>query len=400
MVHLPDAPLSNALEAFVPVGEAQPGTVASALACEIHEHMVPPFVVEALDRLYGSMFASWRHLQLCEADSPTPHSWVAWRHGEVAAALLFRIEPTRVLVLTEMMAIDASLVDAFCRSVYARYPQAGVVVLNAVDVIGWQRNEATRNACAVRAAPDVQAVQSVRWPSQSYAFSEDYVIELPDSVDAYRAMLGKSTRKTINGYGNRVVRELPGLQWECRDAQSMSRQEQRALVRTLQRYKRDSMQERGKQAAIDRRDTARLLVLARECGLYGIARVNGRVVAGSLACRFGDHYVMLLSAADPSLARLRLGFLACYWAVCDCIRHQARACHLLWGRYDYKLQLLGQLRVLRRVQLYRSRLTMLGQPVAVMRMMWQALLHRGRQSALKYSREVIKVINKFLQRKE
>ncbi len=387
MVHLPDAPLSHALEAFVPVGEVRPDEmrldeVTSALSCEIHEHAVPSFVVEALDRLYGSMFASWRHVQLCEADSPVPHSWVAWRHGEVVAALLFRIEPARVLVLTEMMAIDASLVDAFCRSVYGRYPQAGVIVLNAVDVIAWEQR------------------RSGRWPSQSYAFSEDYVIELPDSVDAYHAMLGKSTRKTIRGYGNRVARELPGLQWECRDARSMSQQEQRALVRTLQRYKRDSMQERGKQAAIDRRDTARLLVLARECGLFGIARVDGRVVAGSLACRFGDHYVMLLSAADPALARLRLGFLACYWAVCDCISHQARACHLLWGRYDYKAQLLGQLRVLRRVQLYRSRLTMLGLPASVMRMVWQAMLHRGRQSVLKYFREVIKMINKFLQRNE
>ena len=382
MVHLPDAPLSHTLEAFVPAGDARPDEVASALACEIHEHMVPAFVAEALDRLYGSMFAAWRHVQLCEADRPMPNSWVAWRHGEVAAALLFRIEPARVLVLTEMMAIDASVVDAFCRSVFGRYPQAGVVVLNAVDVNGWEQHK------------------TVCWPSQSYAFSEDYVIELPDSVDAYRAMLGKSTRKTINGYGNRVARELPGLHWECREARSMSRQEQRNLVRTLQRYKRDSMQERGKRAAIDRRDTARLLLLARECGLFGIARVDGRVVAGSLACRFGDHYVMLLSAADPALARLRLGFLACYWAVCDCIGHQARACHLLWGRYDYKIQLLGQLRVLRRVQLYRSRLTMLGQPATVMRMTWQAILHRSRQSALKHSREVIKAINKFLQRNE
>ena len=382
MVHLPDAPLSHALEAFVPVADVRPDEAASALACEIHEHAVPPFVTEALDRLYGSMFASWRHVQLCEADRPMPHSWVAWRHGEVAAALLFRIEPARVLVLTEMMAIDASLVDAFCRSVYGRYPQAGVIVLNAVDVRDWERQPATR------------------WPSQSYAFSEDYVIDLPDSIDAYHASLGKSTRKTIRGYGNRVARELPGLYWECREARAMSRQEQRALIRTLQRYKRDSMQERGKQVAIDRRDTARLLVLARECGLFGMARVEGRVVAGSLACRFGDHYVMLLSAADPALARLRLGFLACYWAICDCISHHGRACHLLWGRYDYKAQLLGQLRVLRRVQLYRSRLSMLGQPATVMRMAWQALLHRGRQSALKCSREVIKMRNKFLQGNE
>lgn len=378
MAHLPDAPLPHALEAFVSDGDARPDEVLPALACEIHEHAVPPFVAAALDRLYGSMYASWRHLQLCEADRPLPHAWVAWRHGEVAAALLFRIEPSRVLVLTEMMAIEASLVDAFCRSVYGRYPQAAMIVLNAVAVTGGDSDP------------------RLRWPSQSYAFSEDYVVGLPANVDAYRALLGKSTRKTIKGYGNRVERELPGLRWECRQARTLSLQEQRSLVRTLQRYKRDSMQERGKQAAMDRRDTARLLMLARECGMFGIARVHGRVVAGSLACRFGDHYVMLLSAADPTLARFRLGFLACYWAICDCIAQQASACHLLWGRYDYKVQLLGSLRVLCRVQIYRSRLAMLGLPKPVARMLWQAGVHRVRQILLKYSLGVTKRIIKFL----
>ena len=379
MVQLPDAPLPHALEALVPIGEARPDPVSSAIACEIHEHAVPPFVAAALDRLYGSMYASWRHLQLCEADRPLPHAWVAWRHGVVAAALLFRIEPSRVLVLTEMMAIDAGLVDAFCRSVYGRYSQVGIIVLNAVDVTGRDRP------------------RPWRCPSQSYAFSEDYLVELPAKVDAYRALLGKSTRKTIQGYGNRIARELPGLQWECRDATEMSRMEQRTLVRILQRYKRDSMHERGKQAAIDRRDTARLLVLAHICGLYGVARVNGRVVAGSLACRFGDHYVMLLSAADPALARFRLGFLACYWSICDCISRQATVCHLLWGRYDYKVQLLGRVRVLRRVQLYRSWLTMLCRPHWVVRMMWQSALNQARGIVLKYYRLAIKAINKFLQ---
>ena len=139
MSHLPDAPLQHVLEAFVPVGSARPDGCVTAFSCEIHEHAVPPFVIAALDQLYGSMYASWRHLQLCEADCPLPHAWVAWRHGEIAGALLFRIEPSRVLVLTEMIAIDVDLVDAFCHSVFGRYPQARAIVLNAVELTGGDR---------------------------------------------------------------------------------------------------------------------------------------------------------------------------------------------------------------------------------------------------------------------
>lgn len=374
MAHLPDAPLPHALEAFAAPDLALPDEAGAAITCEMHEQAVPPFVETALDRLYGSLYASWRHLKWCAAVQTLPHAWVAYRRGEIAAALLFRVQAERVLVLNEMMSIDGSLIDAFCRSVFSRYPQVRLITLNAVDVDRW----------------------SSRWPSQSFVFSENYVIDLPASVEAYRTQLGKSTRKTLNGYGNRIARELPGLRWEGIDATSLSFSAQRSLVRTLQRFKRDGMQARGKQAAIDRHDTARLLLMARDCGLYGMATMDGRVVAGSLACRIGDSYVMLLSAADPRLAPWRLGFLACYWAICDCIARQGRCCHLLWGRYDYKQQLLGQLRLIRRLHLYRSRGVMLLHPRPIVSLGWQMSCHYGRQYFVKYSRRAIKFLNKFL----
>ncbi len=399
MAHLPDAPLPDALEAFAgagaaagvsagvaagvsagapasaSAGAAAAGAAKAALACEIHEHAVPSFVAAALDRLYGSLYASWAYLQLGEADQPLPHAWVAYLHGEVVGALLFRVEPAGVRVLNEMMAIDANLLDAFCRSIFGRYGRIHRIVLNAVDVMDWPS----------------------RWPSQAYAFSENYVIDLPASVEAYRALLGKSTKKTLNGYGNRIARELPGLRWECIEAAGLASDAQRSLVRTLQRFKRDGMQARGKQAAIDRRDTARLLLTARGCGRYGIATFQGRVVAGSLACRIGDSYVMLLSAVDPAFGHWRLGFLVCYWAICDCIAREARHCHLLWGRYEYKQQLLGQLRLIQKAHLYRSRLSMLLHLPVVLRFGWQMRWHRGRQGLLNYSREVTKRWRKFLQ---
>ncbi len=384
MSRLPDAPPSSVLRAFSPVADVNLTDIAFTdesldgvigIVGEIHELSLPDFVIAALDRLYGSMHSSARYFQLCEPGQPLPHAWVGWRRGRIVGALLFRIQRSRVRVLTEMLNIDSSVVDAFCRSIFGRYPQAGLIHLHAVQVTG----------------------PMLRWPSLRSECSEDHVIELPATVDAYRAALGKSTRKTLSGYGNRIERELPGLQWHCLAGDAISFASLRLLVRRLQRFKRESMQERGKRAAIDRRDTVRLLLLARERGLVGMAMLDGRLVAGSVACRFGDHYVMLLSAADPSFAPLRLGFLACYWAICDCIRHQASTCHLLWGRYEYKRQLLGQLRPLSSMALFRSMQALLCNPGMVITMLWQGYLHRNRQRMLDCSHAVTKRINKFLQ---
>lgn len=346
MTHHPNAPLPQALVALPANVDAAPVELASSIISEIHEFALPPHAKAAIDRLYGSMYASWRHLQLCGVDKPMPHTWIGYRHGEIIGVLLFRMRDAEALVLTEMFTLDPEIAEVFSRAVFSRFAYARHVTFNAVSL--------------PRSLPQL--------PMQSYAFSENYIIDLPASVEDYLNALGKSTRKTIRGYGNRLQRELPGFRWELRSADQLRKHEQRKLVRQWQRFKQASMAARGKRAVIDRRDTARLLQLASECGLFGIATVDDKVVGGSLACRFGDNYVMLLSAADPALEPYRLGMLCCFWSVCDCIRAEARQCHLLWGKYQYKSQLLGTPHALHRIAIYRSRWQMVRSPATVLRM--------------------------------
>lgn len=360
MTHLPNAPLPRALVTLPANVNPAPVDVGSAIVSEIHEFAIPAHAIAALDRLYGSMYASWRHLQLCGVDRPTPHTWIGYRHGEIIGALLFRMRDAEALVLTEMFTLDAEIAEVFCRAVFSRFAYARHVTFNAVSL--------------PKSLPQL--------PMQSYVFSENYIIDLPASVDGYLNALGKSTRKTIRGYGNRLQRELPGFRWELRPAAELRKDEQRRLVRQWQEFKQASMAARGKRAVIERRDTARLLQLAAECGMFGIASIDGRVVGGSLACRFGDNYVMLLSAADPALESYRLGMLCCFWSVCDCIRAEARQCHLLWGKYKYKSQLLGVPHALQRITLYRSRWQMVRSPAMVLRMSWQKLHHACRNRLL------------------
>ncbi len=356
MAHLPDAPLPHPLAALPGTMEGMPAEAGAGIISEIHEFAVPAFAEVALERLYGSMYASLRHLQLCEAARPLPHTWIAYRRGEIIGVLLFRMRGVQAVVLTEMISLSPEVAGEFSRALFSRFAYAQSVCFNAV----------------------VLPEPLQRLPAQTAGFSENYVITLPDSVDRYFAVLGKSTRRTLRGYGNRLQREFPELRWETRRGPELRADELRRLVRQLQCFKRDSMAARGKRAELSRRDTARLLALVAERGIVGTASVDGRLCAGSLACRFGDNYVMLLSAADPTLESFRLGMLCCYWAVCDCLRDGARECHLLWGRYQYKRQLLGIPQTLHRVLVYRSLLRMILSPTTVFAMAWLQLRYRVR----------------------
>lgn len=358
MAHHPDTSLSGPLVSLAPVQLAVSSDSDAEIVAEIHEHQVPAFAVEALDSLYGSLYASYAHLRLCEADMVMPHTWLGYQRGKIAGVLLFRMESDRVLVLTEMFQLDAAIAASFCRTLLARYRKPHAIVFNAIGMD----------------AP--KALFS--FPCQYFAFSENYVIDLPDSVGAYHRLLGKSTRKTLAGYGNRLRRDYPEFKWTACDAAELPLQEQHALVVQLQAFKQASMAARGKRAQIDVQDTARMLTMASQSGLFGLGMVNGKLCAGSLACRIGDNYVMLLCAVDPVLSAHRLGLLSCYWAICDCIQRSGRQCHLLWGRYQYKEQLLAKPQVLYQLKIYRSRWHMMRNPGAVVRMALKGWRYRLR----------------------
>ena len=313
---------------------------------EIYKHSVPDFASKALDRLQGSLYASARYLQLSDSDRTPPNTWVGYRSGEIISVLLFRINHKSVNVLCEVVTIDASQIDAFAACVFSNFSGIRHISFNAVSV--------SQPPCSL--------------PSQYFAFSENYVLTLPASTEAYMAMLGKSTRQSVRGYRNRLLRDFPDFSWTSYTCDELTIEQQRQLVLTLQQFKRDSMTARGKSPVIDEVETQHFLMMATECGLFGIARVNGRICAGAFSCRVGDSYVMLLSASDPAMSLYRLGLLTCLWSVGDCISRGGRQCHLLWGRYQYKHQLLAVPKALYRLTVYPSFLQMLGQPFTVLRM--------------------------------
>lgn len=342
--HLPVSATSLNLASSATM-QCQALPLGTDIVSEIYQQSVPAFASMALDRLQGSLYASSRYLQLSEPEKTTPNTWVGYRSGEIVGVLLFRIEGKRVIVLCEVVTLDSLQMDAFAVSVFSNFTGMRHIAFNAVSL----------------------SLPPTRLPAQLYPFSENYVLTLPSSTEAYLGMLGKSTRQSLRGYRNRLLRDFPDLSWTAYTCDDLCVEQQRQLVLILQQFKCESMTARGKSAAIDATETQHFLAIAAECGLFGVAKVNGRICAGAFSCRIGDSYVMLLSASDPAMSVYRLGLLTCLWSVSDCIQRGGRQCHMLWGRYQYKHQLLAEPKHLYRLIIYPSLTRMGMQPLTVLR---------------------------------
>ncbi len=295
----------------------------------VYENCIPAFVAPALERLYQNVFSSLPFLRLyCPAINRLS-TYVASREGEPAAILLFELAGSKARVFNEGFRMDAGEASRFASHLFSRYPSLSAIFFNAIRP-GFQR---------------------LPFPVQKTNCSEDIVVPLPPSVDAYLARLGRSTRKNIRRYMAKLERSFPSAQHEVFDGADASERHLRAIIG----FNRMRMAAKGKVSTFDEDETRRLIRLVRECGLVSIVTVDGRICAGEICSCVGSHYFAHVGGHDPLYDDYRLGTLSCYLAIAECIRRGGSEFHFLWGQYDYKFMLAGVQHDLERVVIYRSR---------------------------------------------
>jgi len=297
------------------------------------ENDFPDELEHLLEGLYHSPFATLaHHRHYCDLRHGT-HAYVA-RGGKegVLAALLWQCDGRIARVLNEQIGLPQDEVSRFAHHVFSTHRNIDVIEFHAVHAEGSQRPE-------------------LPFPCQHFDCAEDIVLRLPDSVDAYRASLGKSTRSYLSRYMNKLRREHPDMRHEVLEQDDIGEERVRRIVE----LNHARMQRRHRASYIDESEVARLLELVRRYGLLSQVVIGGEVRAGAIELRLGDHYFLQVLAHDSAFNDYGLGTLCCYLAICECIARAGEEYHFLWGRYPYKTRLLGRQRKLQHIALYRDR---------------------------------------------
>lgn len=307
------------------------------LTISCYENGIPPFIDFAMDRLYGSIFSSLKQFRIYHAIGTGTHTYVFRRGMKIEAVFLFRCENGVVRVLNEVITLDGEQIDRFAQYVFHRFRNADVVCFKSI------RTEPRRFS----------------YPFQRFNFSEDIVLSLPPTADEYHARLGKNTRRNIKRYGDKLQRNFPSYAFHVYEQADVIERH----VRDIIALNHARMAEKNKTSMIDERETQNILALAKKCGLVGVASIDGKVRAGTIGFRVGEHFYLSVVAHDPAYDEYWLGILCCYHTIRECIARRTKEFHFLWGRYEYKFTLLAVRRDLDVLMLYRSP--------------WQMLRHAG-----------------------
>lgn len=298
----------------------------TTIAC--YEHAIPPFVEAELHRLYGNVFSSLAQFRIYGGLSPATNTYVV-RSGEtITTIFLFTRDKDRVHVLNEGIRLDDAEVTRFADYVFKTWRGVGVITFRAVQA----------------------DIHRLPFAHQKCNHSEDIVLDLPASADEYTASLGKRTRKNIRYYMSRLTRNYPTFSYRVYSKDEVGPQH----IKAIAALNHARMADKNKQSDIDEEEVRQLTSMARECGMVGVIMIDGRICAGAICSQSGPNFFLNVIGHDPAYDEDRIGTLCCYLTICESIARGGKEFHFLWGRYEYKFLLLGVLRDLDNLVIYRS----------------------------------------------
>ena len=303
------------------------------LGAVVHLDGVPPDVAERLPALYGSFRCSVECLATFGSNQPEG----ACVLHEPPHVLLFKVEGSTIVVLNQAFAIGPADASRAFRALFRALPGTRRI---HVQVMFPPR--------------ELGLPKWVRGPIQHFS------IALPDTVEAYDAMLGRSTRRRLRGYENRLHREYPDATTKTITPGEHTRE----LVDLFVAWKLTRFHARGLTTywENDARFPERFAELVRQFGEVHVMMVAGKPAAIVFTFPAGDTLCALEAAFDPQYQHIDLGLLSLRDVAREAVRRGAKNLDLTTGDRQYKERLGATLHTAWGLSVFRHRVDKLWAP--------------------------------------
>jgi CelD/BcsL family acetyltransferase involved in cellulose biosynthesis len=304
-------------------------TQAAQIEVVCHEGDIPASVLAAMDELYAHLYASPRYFEAAR-ELQGASFYVARRNGKPLAIVPYKRAAKELTVASEYISLAEAEIERFAACMFGRYPEVRRIVFPKL----------------------LAPVPALAYPRHAMVCGEDMIVPLPRTVQEYEAAIGKNTRRNFKRYASALAKAFPSYRYEVFTGQDIRGQDLRDIVEL------SCMRMRSKNIVprFNETETGWIIDFAKECGIVGVARIDGKVAAGAIGFRIGENYFMHVIAHHPQYNGFSLGILCYFQTICEGIACGGKRFHLLNGRYGYKYRLLAERFDVIHLDIYRNRL--------------------------------------------
>ncbi|MDP4238375.1 MAG: GNAT family N-acetyltransferase [Bacteroidota bacterium] len=209
----------------------------------------------------------------------------------------------------------------------------------------------------LEAYPSVQKIEIVA-SYKNYALKrsfltstfDDYILNLPATMDDYYLGLGRSTRQTIKNRKVRLLRDYPDVNFVTKQGTEI----EESIIDSIIRLNTERMIQKGIVPGRNNTDKHNIYSYSQHYGYVVYLEIDGVMAAGAISYILNKKIYGHLIAHDNNFSRYNLGEICAFYLIQSSIEKGLSALHLLWGKSDLKKRLLAKPHLLFSYVIYRS----------------------------------------------
>ncbi len=262
------------------------------------------------DLHHHSMYCCIGYFNAFIADRPV------YRADMSGTSIYYTLTDKRINVLGTLCQYTDEEIDLFCSFLFQQYPNR---------YINW--------------GGFYHPYESGKYIAHKTAVVSDIIMDLPEDEQSYLKSLNSTTRKHVQYYKRRFLRDFPEGKLNVYRNEEISHE----LIEQIIHFNHLRMEEKNTHSDLDDTDIEGFYRLCRECGIVHTVELDGRLIAATINPEINHHGHLAVISHDPEYNKYNPGQIALYETIADCIKEGGERFHFLWEMSDYKKRFGGQL---------------------------------------------------------
>jgi len=188
--------------------------------------------------------------------------------------------------------------------------------------------------------------------NKSFLFykADDYVLDLPTTMDEYCMELGFHTRKNIKNRKARLSRDYPQANFVIKFGVEI----EEALINKIIQLNYERLKQKG---IISNFDSAYNLYTFKYSQYYGCVaylEIDGVIVSGCISTIINKRLFLHITAYDNNYSKYNVGEICVYQLIQISIEKEISTVHFLWGETELKKRFIAKPKLLFSYYIYKT----------------------------------------------
>lgn len=294
------------------------------ISIECHKNLPVEYEAFLIDR-YDSFLTNCRYIEIHYQGYDFIYMLV-YDQDKLSDLLIFGNKGETSSCFNSLVRIDQEVINSCIKKVFENYPQIKRVKIDA-----------SYNKYNLKRA-------------FLYSKFEDYILDLPTTMDEYYSMLGRSTRRTTKNRKAKLIKDYPNVKFDDKFGEEISE----TLIDEIIKLNISRMKSKGKTPGRGLSDAQNFYQYAKHYGCATYIEVNGRIIAASLSIMLHKQMYGIINAHDNEFSKYNAGEMCALYRIQTAIEKDYTTLHFLWGESDLKTRLLGKPKSLYSYYIYRA----------------------------------------------